>query len=149
MTLAARREGLRGHAIQRLAVFAHAVEKCTAAKPGAGEPLAHRRRDGLWAAAMACKRLNKPVEPTRVPRLQKGLDQRVLAGEVPVEGDLGHARFGNECVGARGPNSIAIEQPLRGLENALARWRVGLDGYVFDHSNSVDRSVYMRQTSLM
>ncbi len=61
------------------------------------------------------------LQPVLVPRLEIGLHQRRLRGEVVVEAHLRDARLGRDRVDPRRHHPVGVEPPGRRIEDALSR----------------------------
>src|SRR6516162_9397660 len=88
---------------------------------------------------------SEPSHPALVPISEIRHDEVILALEVTIEGHLGDLRPLDDAVDTRGADAIAIEQLVRGREDALARGQrlqVGARGCGEVHRHIVDRSVY-------
>ena len=72
--------------------------------------------------------------PDAVDLVEVGDDEVVLGRELLVEGRLGHARLGDDPVDADRPDAAGVEEPERGVEDAVAGGGGG-------HGLIVDRSV--------
>ena len=58
--------------------------------------------------------------PDAVDPVEVGEHEVVLRREPLVEGRLGHARLGDDPVDPDGPDAVGVEEPERGVEDALA-----------------------------
>lgn len=103
--------------------FDDGVDEGAAAIAGIGKPFVQGGANGIErafaGAAMACQRFGETVDPQAVALVEVGPDQVVLAREVPVERDLGHARRFNDAVDAGGADAIAVKKFVR----SDGRWR--------------------------
>jgi hypothetical protein len=122
-----------GRAFHAAAHLGHRVDEGAAAKRRVGEPFGHHVGEqqqgigitGAFVRAAASQCIDEPGHPSCMPVIEKGAHQVVLRREVPVEGDLGDARGGNDAVDAGGADAVGIEEVVRREQDALARGQCG------------------------
>jgi len=111
----------------------HRVDEGAAAEGRVCEPLGHRVGQHLQRLAAAdallraepAERIDEPCHPQAVAVIEEGPHQVVLRRVVPVEGDLGDARRGDDAVDAGGADAVGVEEVVRGAQDALARRQFG------------------------
>ena len=81
--------------------------------------IASRRCAGV-AARRSTVSCSHAARPALLAQLEEGQDEVVLGREVAIERHLRHARLGDDPVDADRPRAVPAEEPVRGLEHALA-----------------------------
>src|SRR3954451_16034154 len=116
---------LAAHRAARVVELEHHVDERAPLEVLAREPLAEDVEDGQQLLrrrlrALLHRLLQPGARPALLAPLEEGQDEVVLGGEVAIERHLGHARLGDDPVDADRSRAVPAEQPVGGLEHALA-----------------------------